>query len=175
MSQIKVDSIVPRGGLPSGASGGIIQIVQTVKTSSFSKANNASFSAITGLTVTITPQSSSNKILIIPSVAMTAQSGHRHGFRIVRGSTPIFIGDSSGSNQRVTCFMGNPPNDAVSYRHTFLGLDEPATTSATTYSLEIKGEGNGSTDIFINRSSSSNTGGDFFRGCSTITAMEVGM
>ena len=65
MSQIKVDSIIPRGGLPSGASGGIIQMVQTVKTASFSKVNTASFSEITGLTVTITPQSASNKILIM--------------------------------------------------------------------------------------------------------------
>ena len=31
MSQIKVDSIVPRGGLPSGASGGITQTVQAFK------------------------------------------------------------------------------------------------------------------------------------------------
>ena len=174
MSQLKVDSIIPRGGLPSGASGGIIQMVQTVKTASFSKVNTASFSEITGLTVTITPQSSSNKILIIPSVQMTATSGHRHGMRIMRGSTAIFIGDSFGSNQRVTSFMGNPPNNAVSYRHTVLGLDTPNTTSATTYSLQIRGEG-GSTDIFINQSNSTNTGGDYFRGVSTITAMEVGM
>ena len=174
MSQIKVDSIVPRGGLPSGASGGIIQMKQTVLTASFSKVNNASFSQISGLTVTITPQSASNKILIIPSVQMTANSGHRHGFRIMRGSTAIFIGDSYGSNQRVSSFMGNVPNSAASYRHTLLCLDEPNTTSATTYSLQIIGEG-GSTDIFINRTASTNTGGDFHRGVSTITAMEVGM
>ena len=35
MSQIKVNSIVPTGGLPSGANGGIIQPIQTVKTDTF--------------------------------------------------------------------------------------------------------------------------------------------
>ena len=37
MSQIKVDSIVPSGGLPAGSSGGgIIQIVSATKTDAFS-------------------------------------------------------------------------------------------------------------------------------------------
>ena len=174
MSQLKVDSIIPRGGLPSGASGGIIQIKQTVMTARFSKVNTASFSEITGLTVTITPQSASNKILIIPDVQMTANQGHRHGFKILRGSTDILIGEAHGSNQRVSSFQGNPPSSANSYRHTLHFLDSPNTTSATTYSLHIRGEG-GSTDIYINRTQSTNTGGDFFSGCSMITAMEVGM
>ena len=172
MSQLKVDSIIPRGGLPSGASGGIVQIKQTLMTARFSKSNTASFSEIPGLTVSITPQSASNKILIIPSVQMTANSGHRHGFKLLRGSTDIFFGDANGSNQRVTSFQGNVPTSAN--RHTVLCLDEPNTTSAITYSLQIRGEG-GSTDIFINRPQSTNTGGDFFSGVSTITAMEVSM
>ena len=61
MSQLKVDSIIPRGGLPSGSQGGIIQIQHTLfKT-------HSSFSADglhdVGLSCTITPQSSSNHIL----------------------------------------------------------------------------------------------------------------
>ena len=35
MSQIKVDSIVPSGGLPSGSSGGIVQIKSVTKTDTF--------------------------------------------------------------------------------------------------------------------------------------------
>ena len=37
MSQLKVNSIVPVGGLPSGSNGGIIQIRQVVKTDTFSE------------------------------------------------------------------------------------------------------------------------------------------
>ena len=66
MSQIKVDSIVPRGGLPSGASGGITQTVQAFKDDEFSFTTTGanSYVDLTGLSVTITPQSSSNKILV---------------------------------------------------------------------------------------------------------------
>ena len=64
MSQLKVDSIVPRGGLPSGSSGGIIQTKSTIKTdtSSYSVGNGGTSSDV--VTVTITPQSASSKILI---------------------------------------------------------------------------------------------------------------
>ena len=65
MSQLRTNSIVPVGGIPAGASGGgIIQVVQTVKTDDASTTSN-SYTDITGLSVTITPRSTSNKILII--------------------------------------------------------------------------------------------------------------
>ena len=66
MSQIKVNSIVPAGGLPSGATaGGIIQVVQTVKTDDFSTAvSTGNYNAITGLSCTITPSTNSSKILL---------------------------------------------------------------------------------------------------------------
>ena len=63
MSQLKVNSIVPVGGLPSGANGGIIQTIQTVKTDTFST-NNSGFTDVTGLSATITPSSNSNKVLV---------------------------------------------------------------------------------------------------------------
>ena len=63
MSQIKVDSIIPRGGLASGSSGGIIQVRSVTKTDTF-QTSSASFTDITGLSVSITPQSTSSKILI---------------------------------------------------------------------------------------------------------------
>ena len=62
MSQIKVDSIVPSGGLPSGSSGGIVQIKSVTKTDTFSATSN-SYTDVTDLTLSITPQSTSNKIL----------------------------------------------------------------------------------------------------------------
>ena len=39
MSQLKVDSIVPSGGVVSGANGGIIQVVQVTKTDQFATSN----------------------------------------------------------------------------------------------------------------------------------------
>ena len=63
MSQIKVNSIVPAGGLPSGSNGGIIQVVQTKKTSIFTWSSNGN-TEISGMGVTITPSSNASKILI---------------------------------------------------------------------------------------------------------------
>ena len=61
MSQLKVNSIVPVGGLPSGSNGGIIQTVQTVKTNSFST-NSSSMTDITGMSVAITPSDNSTDL-----------------------------------------------------------------------------------------------------------------
>ena len=60
MSQLKVNSIVPVAGLPSGAKGGIIQVKQNIKTDTSSfNASTGNFSGnIAGLTETITTQSS---------------------------------------------------------------------------------------------------------------------
>jgi hypothetical protein len=64
MSQLRTNSIVPVGGIPAGASGGgVVQIVEgstiTQVESSFSSETNL------GLSASITPRSSSNKILIM--------------------------------------------------------------------------------------------------------------
>ena len=47
MSQIKVNSIIPVAGVPTGGGGGIIQVKQTLKTDAFSM-NSNSFTDVTG-------------------------------------------------------------------------------------------------------------------------------
>ena len=173
MSQLKVNSIVPVGGLPSGANGGIIQVVQTVKTDTFSVTGN-SFSDVTGLTVTITPSSNSNKILIIPSISLAARAGQRHGYRIVRGSTAIAVGDASGSKTQYTQQEGNLNTDAGIHSHTFLFLDAPATTSAITYGVQIRSESTSSSYFsYINRTYNDEDNDSYGRSASSITVMEV--
>ena len=90
------DGIVDTDMLAAGAvtaakrgAGAILQVVQTVKTDSFSTNTGASYVDITGMSITITPSSSSNKILIIPSLNFIGAQSHRHGFRIRRNSTSI--------------------------------------------------------------------------------------
>ena len=64
MSELRTNRIVPRDGLPSGSAGGIIQVKSTTKTDTFTT-NSTSFTDITGLSVTITPTRSDNKILVM--------------------------------------------------------------------------------------------------------------
>ena len=63
MSQLKVNSIIPVAGIPSGGAGGIIQMKQTVKTDAFSHTSLAkdTMTAIC-LSQSITPTSTSNTI-----------------------------------------------------------------------------------------------------------------
>ncbi len=165
------NTIFPAGG--DTGNGGIIQIVQTAKTDTFVMSSNGdTWTDVTGLSVDITPTDSSNNILVIASFNMAADQAHRHGFRLLRGSSLIFVGDTNSDNQRAAGFQGNPPTNANNYHYTPVYLDSPSTTSAVTYKVQVRGEQN-STDVFINRPQSDNTGGDYFRGASSITVMEV--
>ncbi len=86
--------------LPTGS---ILQVLSTTKTDTFTTTTSGTFVDITGLSVTITPRSTSSKILII---ADTQMSGNELFFiQLVRGSTAIKVGDSDGSN-RVECSQG---------------------------------------------------------------------
>ena len=69
MSTLKVNSIIPVAGVPTGGGGGIIQIVQSLKkdtstTSVTTNTTSSAFESVSNLTCTITPTSSSSKILV---------------------------------------------------------------------------------------------------------------
>ena len=141
MSQIKVDSIVPRGGLSGGASGGIIQTVHTFSTTKIETSSDADI-----ISATITPSSSSSKILFMynGNVAQESTEGREWGFIAYRGSTQIRLGRNESSNSRATFQAFGTDNVAVNSNHngtyTITGIlvDEPNTTSATTYKLAIE-------------------------------------
>ena len=166
--------------LASGASvgagmGKVLQVVSTVKTDVFS--TTASLDArvtITGLTATITPSSTSSKILILTSLVFGASSNNHSGYELVRDSTSIFIGDASSSRPRLTTAATVQSSGATWETETSssVALDTPNTTSATTYSIKIGG--NGSATIYLNRSGRDRTDapGDG-RYVSTITLMEI--
>tara|TARA_Y100000004_G_scaffold190331_1_gene247314 strand:+ start:891 stop:1370 length:480 start_codon:yes stop_codon:yes gene_type:complete len=157
MSQIKVDSLVPRGGLPSGSSGGIIQVRQVTKTDQFST-SSTSYTDVTGMSATITPRSSSNKILVRVCVMIgTGNTANDNFIRLLRGSTNILTTDYCVRNDEGT---------SNNTEYTIEVLDSPNTTSAITYKLQGKAESN---EIFVNRRGSP----DVTMGQSTITLMEV--
>ena len=156
-----------------GRAGNSLQVVQTVKTDTFTM-TGTTFTDVTGLSVTITPSSSSSKVLLIPSLSIGAKKGSRHGYRILRGSTAIGVGDSSGSRTQYTQQAGNLNSDTAVYSNTFLFLDSPATTSATTYKIQLRSETDTSGyEVYINRSDDDQDNASYGRSASTITAIEV--
>jgi len=91
--------------------------------------------------------------------------------RLLRGSTPIAVGDTVGTRTSVTLYFTIDGGDTYT-QPTFAAqaLDSPATTSATTYKMDIKvSSGTGHVNRSDNDGNSSNRG----RGVSTITLMEV--
>jgi len=175
MSQLKVNSIVPAGGLSGGASGGIIKVVQTVKTDTFT-ASGSGESGITGLSATITPSSTSNKILIMVSVNYDYnRTNSGGGFRIYRGATSLTAatGDAAGSRYRVISDFGANANADQSGMHrSFSYLDSPSSTSSLTYQVYQYQAGGGQT-FYLNRSQNDADQGDDPRMSSTITLMEI--
>tara|TARA_B100002019_G_scaffold27189_1_gene21091 strand:+ start:281 stop:832 length:552 start_codon:yes stop_codon:yes gene_type:complete len=158
------------------ASGSIVQVVSTTKTDAFTT-TSSSLVDITGLNVSITPSSSSNKVLIIADV-MGGVTGSTNVFgaklQLVRGSTEIAKGDASGNKARGTVGMGASGGEIgnIQLHYGFHFLDSPATTSATTYKIQILQNQGTETRINMNLYDSADNA-NRVRSVSTITVMEV--
>ena len=177
MSELRTNRIVPRDGLPSGSSGGIIQVKSTTKTDTFTKqTDTTAFVDITGLSVSITPTRADSKILVMYDLCWGIDDGHG-SMRLMRDSTAIKVGDASGSRTQATGHWhqggsnSGDKYDIVQHSGTF--LDSPATTSATTYKLQVGSPNSASYTVFINRSGHDSDAAWEARTCSTITVMEV--
>ena len=71
-----------------------MQVKQTAKTDNFTT-TSTTFTDITGLSVSITPSNSSNKIMVFGDLAVGAASGQYIMLQLVRGSTEIYKGTDS--------------------------------------------------------------------------------
>ena len=165
MSELRTNRIVPRDGLPSGSSGGIIQVVSVAKRDIFSTTNGVTgsgYDPVTGLAATITPTRSDSKILVMLQMSVGRSANHRVYMRLGRtiagGSldNTIFIGDANGSNTRTTGSMHlGTASGMVPISSNF--LDSPGTTSAVTYQPAICGnQGDGNHTCYVNRQANSN-------------------
>jgi len=161
------------GGMTWEALGGgkILQVKSTTLSSRVSQ-SNSSFTDISGLSVSITPSATSSKILVMASLSAQNSVSLTYA-RLVRGSTPISVGDAYNSNQRATWgayYYGG--NDQVFYTYATSYLDSPSSTDAQTYKIQIcTPYGN---THYINYGGSTNTGDQRATGTSAITVMEVG-
>lgn len=132
MSELRTNKIVPRDGLPSGADGGgIIQMVQGEVTSFLQTSSTSYVDA--GLSASITPSSSSSKILVNMALGVYggASDTLRVNAQVLRGSTQVWY-------TRDLYFRSGSTFKAVQSAIQF--IDSPATTSSTTYKLQVKCE-----------------------------------
>ena len=115
-------------GLTNVSAGKILQVVNLVKTDSFST-TSTSLVDITGFTLSITPKFNTSKILVLASGYISSQ-GNDHGvhlffYRTRSGQSDVEVGKSYNQKATVQSQTGG----------TFViqNLDSPATTSTLTY------------------------------------------
>ena len=161
-------SAAPQWATPAG--GKILQVKQTVKYDQASFANNSgAWSAVPGLSVSITPSSTSSKVLV--SWTVTSSMFGNDAMRIYRGSTPIFLGNADGNRLQCTAkfYAGQDHRySVVPYSGEF--LDSPSTTSAVTYQVYVEA----TNTIWINRSFDGDNNTERGVTASSITVKEIG-
>ena len=152
--------------------GKILQVKQTVK-DDVTSTDSTSFSAISGMSVNITPIATSSKILMMVDLKFGTNGGVPQ-IRFVRGSTAIHTGNNAGGNFNDITYAGYGGSDtgqgyygAAQVGGTF--LDSPNTTSQVTYAVHWARQ---NSIIYLNKTG--NDGGVYStRMSSSITVMEV--
>jgi hypothetical protein len=153
-------------------------IVQTVKTNTFSASVGIGVETgdVTGLTVSITPQSNTNKVLVNLSLNVSTNQTIRSVYAsLFRDGSLITeaVGDAASARQRATA--GGATGDVSQTQViNFLFLDSPASTSALTYSVRLRsGRHDGNTTLVVNQSSADNNDERGTRTASSLTVIEV--
>ena len=173
MSTIYVDNLQPNLGTGVSIPGHVVQVLSATKTNT-QNINGTSFVEISDLSVTITPSSSSSKILVIVDVHYGSSNSGYPAFKLMRGTTHISVADTQSTG--IEASFGHANNfSSAEYRlfsahHNY--LDSPSTTSATTYSIQGSPMRTSSQTLYINRAI---TLGDEnqMAATSTITVMEI--
>jgi hypothetical protein len=140
---------------------GAFRILQVVSANHATQVTNSTSTfADTGLTVSITPTSTSSKVLVIVNQAGCGKEGAAVGnalvLKVMRGATDLLQFENLGAftNSNASNYIGSC---GVTY------LDSPATTSATTYKTQFKNITNAA-QVSVQANNSNN---------SSITLMEI--
>ena len=149
--------------------GKILQVKQTLKTDAFST-SSTSYVDITGLSVNITPSSSSNKVLVDFIVACGNNTGTQNRFELVRqvGGSDTAINPTQMSSSTAMFYVSESASGYMRAQCVYRFLDSPNTTSQVNYRLRTLMYSS-SYIQYVNRAHyNTNT-----TGSSVITVMEV--
>ena len=155
----------------SSTPGVIVQVVQTIKTDVFTTNTEDSWVDVTGMSVNITPSSTSSKVLISLQSGVSNGSEVLHICRILRDSTAIGV-DTFASSVNGSAIY-DAESDDTSARNRAIGhmkveiLDSPSTTSQITYKMQLYKNADG--NMHVHRRGFNTSVGE----TSTFTAYEV--
>jgi len=151
----------------------VIQVASTTLNTAFSM-SGATLTPVTGLSVSITPQSTTSKILILASITLAGTNGQSGVvWSFAKNGSPIDQGAPVNSQPYFTGGMAYipDPNSFTTCAGSY--LDSPSTTSATTYSIQVASSG--TSGVYVNRSQNYANTTSNYNGTttSTITVMEI--
>ena len=176
MSTIKTNAIQTVAGKPIlNSTGSILQIVQTVD-NVVSTTTSGTWNDTGSLSVTITPGSTSSKILIVPDILCGGDGGLgvNYMFRLLRDGAVIYGKGAAGSQESGIFEIESSVSGSYDYQLFTcmrMYLDSPAKSTATTYKIQWRVTNGGT--ITFNRNFNDTNDTTQLRGSSSITAMEV--
>ena len=164
LASANLTGTVASGRMPAGS---VLQVVHTAKTNTFVGTSTQTgvgyFIDVTGLSATITPLSSTSKILVIANMyfgSTTTSSGYQQSYRLKKSvggvdSFPI-LGDAEGGRPRATGRVNNYSTDTASSQYRMVMFngthqDTAGSTSSITYQAQLGGY-SGSPVVYVNRS-----------------------
>ena len=153
--------------------GGIVQVVSVNLTSASTisaTSGGSTFTDVSGLSASITPASTDNKILVIADTKINGLDGNNTcTVRVLRGSTAFYQGDAASSRAQTSSSGYAVGGDEGAIGNVIVALDSPSTTSSTTYKIQA---GSNNT-MFVNRTPTDTDNANFQRTASSITLIEV--
>ena len=129
------------GGIASAQSGSVIQTVTSSPQTSTSYTTSTTF-VTSGLSLSITPQFSTSKILVLANTTLDNQAGTgvQMFWTIYRGGSNLLDSGSNSGNGFGGVYTASSRIQVATFGSL---LDSPATTSSTTYTLYFRtGGGN---------------------------------
>ena len=155
--------------------GKILQVVSAEKTDKFSSTDTNQFITVSGLTVNITPSSSSNKIFICFNMNIGhSVTTHRIGGKIFRSSDSQNIFRSATDGNRTRAYVGSfTCHSNATNTMRFVSpcyLDTPSTTNQVSYTFQLY---NTTGTIYVNRSGENSNESPNPDGASFAYAMEI--
>jgi len=159
-----VSGTVITTGSPQSQS--VIQVVSTTKVNAFTTTSSSPVD-VTGLSVNITPSSASNRILVLAQIFGGSDATTGFYLNLVRNSTSLNI-STAGSGVGNSTASSYFASGSLWSTSPIMFLDSPATTSSTTYKIQLFNS-NGSGTLAVNRRADDAIVG----GSSSITVMEI--
>ena len=152
----------------TGGFGKILQVVSQNLTTQMSTASTSYVDS--GLTASITPSATSNKILILINIGVSISGDHNGYLKLLRDSTEINSG-SGGDNNSLFGVNGNstasryaPMMEACNF------LDSPSSTSELTYKLQLLSSSTGMSAVIGGPGTVDSNGGN---SSTNLTVMEI--